>query len=183
MCSSQIDWDERLMMANPQFEFLRGCVGVLDGTFCPVQVSRERWVKKAATFGGQQGYKYLVVVRLNDGRVIWVSPPAFASFWDGTIANHSELLDLLQPGETLLADLGFAGVPHCILKNKGALGRIPEGELFNRVHSSFRIIIERLFARTNAFLSVSTPWRHDPAAHPFPLVCRLVNQDLLYHPL
>ena len=168
---------------NPQFEFLRGCVGVMDGTFCPVQVSLESWTKRAVTFGGQHGFKYLVVLRMNDGRVIWVSEPAFASMWDGTIANHSGLIDLMQSHETVLADLGFAGVPQCVLKNKGVTSALPDEFLFNRVHSSFRIVVERLFARTNSFLSISTPWRHDHSDHPFRLVCRLVNQDLLHRPL
>ena len=56
---------------------------------------------------------------------------------------------------------------------------------FNRVHSLYRVIIERSFFRVNIFSILNSLYCHNLDLHKqvMEIICQLVNMDLVNHPL
>lgn len=165
---------------------LRGVWGVVDGTHCPT------WAPLGLERGFRAGpvhtVKYLVVTRLCDGVVIFVSSWYPGSMHDITVLRLCGVLDMLLAGELPLADLGFIGEHQCLTKVKRVRGQqhLSAGQQWsNYILESFRAIVERTLGRITTFNYLRHAWRHDHSLHDlvFRLICQLINLDLVNHPL
>ena len=171
-------------------DFLQCVYAIVDGTSCLVEAEYADIpvLQKTFCFGPSPSIKYIVCVRLADGKIVFNSNWEPGAQHDITAFRNTGLIELMEAHELLLADLGFIGEKdYCLVKNKAHKG-IPltcSALEYNIAHSGFRITIESTFARVLTFKCLALPWRHGLSQHRhiFNLICRLVNIDLDFRPL
>jgi hypothetical protein len=167
-------WEENLNLCNLEDRFeqprLNGLFStsllIVDGTECPIERPIEDAIQNFFYSGKKKKHtiKYLVAVRITDGRIVWVSEPAPGRIHDITL-YRMHLQPLILPWETLLGDKGFQGEPELITPVKGRT-LTPFEKASNTYIGSVRAIIERTIGRIKRFAAVSHVWRHDRALHP-----------------
>jgi hypothetical protein len=130
--------------------------------------------------------KYMFACAI-DGRLCYVSSPAFGCTSDLMQLYHSQVLEKLHPLEFVLGDKGYQGHPKVIVPFKSS-GRAPlsdERKQFNKAIGAQRVVIERVIGRLRQFSCMKQVWRHELAKHPSVMfvISNLVHQEIILHPL
>jgi hypothetical protein len=160
-----------------------GCTCIVDVT--RVQVPRQRG-QETVLWSGKDKFcalKYEVACTISNPRIIWVNGPFVGSDSDLTIAR-ADLLNILQPGERVLADKGYRGPDAALWTPIWAPANQAE-RYENRLHSQIRSKIERVNRRIKIFKCFDTIWRHDFEFNGdcFVVACLIVNILLAERPL
>jgi hypothetical protein len=72
-------------------------------------------------------------------------------------------LELLEPEEVILADLGYIGENQIVTPYKNP--QHDEDAKMNKVLNKQRVIVENVISRFKQFRSLSTKWRHSLEEH------------------
>ena len=164
---------------------------VIDGTDCPIDRPSRREDRNLYSNGrhkentyGRYNIKYTVAVQIVTGKICFVSSPDPGSKTDIRALKECNLFNLLDDGETVLADKGYQGHPHCLSPFKGKNIDSSE-EAFNEIHASVRQIVECLFSRMKIFRVLSKRfncclWKHGSV---FNVCAQITNISLDQSPL
>lgn len=177
----QIDFSRRFV-ANQR---LQGSCSI-DTTCCPIampfQAQQEYYCSKCK----RHVLKYEVAVNLQSGQVVWVNGGFPGRMHDLTISTQGFLQQLLQ-GETAFADKGYAGCDTFLIPYHGQQVRLsPARAQWNALHTRVHFEhMERVNKRFKLWKVLKIPWRGELVlhSHVFHALARIVNVDLLYHPL
>ncbi|KAJ4458070.1 hypothetical protein PAPYR_6339 [Paratrimastix pyriformis] len=164
----EIDFERRFQQVPPQAEPYRAALTAID---CSEFEIRRPLHGQRLFYSGKHhfhGIKYEFATRLEDGLCVWINGPVRGAAHDSTIV--ADLDTALQPGEEVVADLGYVGFRRAVLPKK----RAPGGELtdadqqHNFRHRMVRANVEHYFSRVKSFSAFSSPWRnrlflHKPA--------------------
>lgn len=152
---------------------------MLDGTLCPIERPSTEPSQKNAYSGKhkQHGIKYEVGIDPNNGFIVWVGGPTVGSMHDMRLMKLAGILQHLDPGELVLADMGYIGHDQFITPFKKPTTLFED--LLNAMISNQRWIVEHVLARFKVFKCLSEPWRHDLDLHPitFFVIAEIVNID------
>jgi hypothetical protein len=99
------------------------------------------------------------------------------------LTRNSGLLELLEPEEVILADLGYIGENQIVTLYKNP--QHDEDAKMNQVLNRQRVIVENVISRFKQFRSLSTKWRHSLDEHKktFIVIAEIVNVDLFFRPV
>lgn len=113
----------------------------VDGTECPIGHPTDNEIQNFFYSGKRKRtLKYLVAVRITDGRIVWISGPAPGRIGDITLYRMHLQASLLA-GECVLGDKGFQGEPEFISPVRGPV--TPFEKSCNIYIGSVRTIVER----------------------------------------
>lgn len=132
----------------------------IDATACRIQRPRDNATQRLFYSGKHKAHvqKWEIGVRLTDGKICWVSKEYRGPVHDSRMFREGGLLNFLIPGEKVLGDKGYQGMPEVISPHRGR--DLEETELlFNQILSSERIIVERVFGRMKEFHCLKNSWR------------------------
>ena len=133
------------------------------------------------------GVKYEICVSLGVPRICWLSGPWMGAASDPTIAQQSNIKDLMLPNEAILADKIYKGDRlHFIVPLSGHRYALDHEErAYNFMVYSVRQHVERVINRLTNFGVFHETWRYSFALHQLSTrVCaKLVNLFLIYETL
>lgn len=175
----QIQWE-----AREQTDFGSCC---LDSTVCligtpdPTEQHRYYSVKHA-----DHCLKYTIAVHPKTGLIVWISKAYPGSVPDITIARQ-DFLPLLRQGERVFADKGYRGEEAFITPFVGPEENLSEEEKeWNRLHTKLHWThMERINGRLKVWkwLEHRGRYNHEKHERGVHAIARIVNIDLLVHPL
>jgi len=94
---------------SPPYDVLPNSVGIIDGTEVFIQRTSNLETQKSSysDYKSHTTVKYLVDIDTFTGVFTFVSPGFSGNCSDRLTVEHSGLLDVLQPGQRILADKGY----------------------------------------------------------------------------
>lgn len=127
--------------------------------------------------------KYDIASKLIDGKICYIGNQSPGRMADITIYRNSELPDILEEGEVIIADKALQGI-HNAMVPFSSPSNLSE-ELFNYRVDSKRALIEQVNARLKKFKVMSSVWRHDIKLHDIVanVVANIYNISIKYSPL
>jgi len=191
-------FDEEIVGENV-ISSLRKAHLILDTTSCNIQTPSggKKLRRKFYSYKKRYQMKYELAVGVRTGRIYWTRGAYPGSFSDSTIVQKSGFLSNLVDGEIVLADTiynikklsGHILAPHKQVPKKQLssynLAGLLQRARFNKHIRGRRVVVERTLARLKSFGALKQIWRHQLTLQPklFNVLCKIVNLDLLYHPL
>ncbi|KAJ4452815.1 hypothetical protein PAPYR_12914 [Paratrimastix pyriformis] len=142
---TEIDFERRFQQVPPQAEPYRAALTAID---CSEFEIRRPLHGQRLFYSGNIIF---TASRLEDGLCVWINGPVRGAAHDSTIV--ADLDTALQPGEEVVADLGYVGFRRAVLPKK----RAPGGELtdadqqHNFRHRMVRANVEHYFSRVKSF--------------------------------
>lgn len=162
----------------------------VDSTFCPIDVSTQRWAYQALWYNGYKKVhclKYEVGVHAWTGEILWVRGPYAGPEADVDMLGLGGLLALLLPGEFLYTDKAYTGHPRCLPPFKGRTWNLTYAEwAWNQWINHIRVRVENSISRiVYKFRCLSHFWRHDIHAHAEAFLCaaQIAALDIKHHPI
>lgn len=162
---------------------------VIDCTVCPVQVNRADWELQRHWFSPKHGIhciKYLVIARIADGCIVWVSGGVGGSVHDLTVLRLSRRLRHLLPNEKFYGDKGFIGEQQILCPFKGRSDDLNYRQrMWNRWLNPYRTRIENSLLRIHKFNCLNVPWRGELADHLkiFTVCSQIAAIDIKFNPI
>ena len=145
----------------PPYDILPNSVGIIDGTEIFIQRPSNLETQKSSysDYKSHTTVKYLVAIDTFTGVFTFVSPGFSGNCSDRFTVQHSGLLDLLQPGQRILADKGYTArdlfaQKRCFLTIPSFLsdGRLSgQQAIQSRLIASVRIKVENAIKRLKDF--------------------------------
>jgi len=160
MASNQIDPSSRFSAGQSRLFPL--AFVALDVTVCPIQRPLDREEQKAYFSGKHKDHvqKWECAVGINDGVFYWVSRAFPGPVHDSRIFHEAGFSSFLLPGEEILADKAYVGIPSVVSPVKGKREKLSPAErsLNERINQE-RAVVERSFGRLKEFKALTIPWR------------------------
>lgn len=158
---------------------------MLDGTVCPIQTP-DSYPNCDTTFSGKHHHhalKYEIGVNPENGHLAWIGGPTVGSMHDMRLMYLTGVVNILQPGELILADKGYIG--HSRIVTPFRLPCTEEEKDINFLLSGERWIVEHVLSRFKLFNCLSNDWRHDLDLHKlvFYVIGEIVNIDMYFAPV
>lgn len=181
---NEIHFDDRLEYMETQGMF--ACVTLAwDTTEVFINAPKDKVKNRMYLSGKKRRHtvKYDIAVRLLDGKICYIGNQSHGRMADITIYRNSELPDMLDEGELIIADKALQGI-HNAMVPFSSPANISE-ELFNYRLDSKRSIIEQVNSRLKMFKVMSDVWRHDIRKHDAVanVVANIFNLSIKYTPL
>lgn len=162
---------------------------MIDCTVCPVRVNRADWDLQRYWYSPKHGkhcIKYLVIARILDGQIVWVSGGVGGSVHDLTVLRESQCLHRLLPYERFYGDKGFIGECQILCPFKGRSDDLTYPQrMWNRWLNPYRTRIENSLLRIHKFNCLNVPWRGEISNHPkiFTVCSQIAAIDIKYNPI
>lgn len=157
--SGLIKWPQTAIGPNiPPYNFLPNSVAIIDGTEMFIQRPSNLTTQKSAysDYKSHTTVKYLVAIDTFTGVFVFVSAGFSGNSSDRFTIEHSGILDLLKPGQRILADKGYTARDlfarkRCFLTIPSFLSRGRFSGQESRAIASVRIRVENAIRRLKEY--------------------------------